>query len=840
MATLVACSHHDGDSQASSLEVKSFAALQTTFVQAQCATCHGGTSPAAGIDLSNYESLMASGAVKKGNSAVSSFYTSISSNRMPPGKELSPEIIEDVRRWIEDGAKKNGTPVISKLTPATGIPGALTLVQISGSNFDPLSSVLFGKKAAVSIRFKGENLLEVTAPAMTPGKVSVSITNPDDATVTVKEAFDVSGSSSTRLSVNLVSPNSGPGNTVIKITGSGFVTASAVMIGTQPCTATAVNPPNEITCTVPPVTYSAKATVTVTNPDSSTFPLINGFRYAIDASYTHILATIFNDVNKCAGCHTAATAVAKGGGFVFSGASTIAQYNTTLGLGMVIPCDVDNSPLYQYVLPGHSPQEPRTKAPLADAEITEIRNWIANCAPPDLPPIVNSIAASSGTTSGGISVFILGSGFLPGLTVNIGTSACSSPSVNLAGTRIDCVTGPATAGVKDVFVINPDPSGAHQLPGVKVNAFTYIADPIITSLSPASVPSSYVGNITISGTNFATSGGVNFKFGNVLSNTVIPSCVGINCTAVVPFPVQAAGHLIVQVTNFSASQSTNYDGFDVTSGTAPVITSLSIAGSLPAAGVVPSSPFFYTGTTPVITANGTGFINGATVMLGGQAATAVTFVSSIKITFKPASNNLTVGNTSPVIVSNPDLLTGSSTIVVRDSINVATLSPTFLPVITGGGTVNLSGKGFLPGLAVTVGGVPCGSVQFVNSTSVNCNNTPNATVASNVNIVATNVADENGNTHASTPISFSYTMIMTSIAPAVGTSAGGDSVTITGNGFSGSTVTIGGVACTNPVVTQTSITCTTGAHAAGPPAVDVVVTNANTISGTLAAGFTYQ
>ncbi len=79
----------------------------------------------------------------------------------------------------------------------------------------------------------------------------------------------------------------------------------------------------------------------------------------------------------------------------------------------------------------------------------------------------------------------------------------------------------------------------------------------------------------------------------------------------------------------------------------------------------------------------------------------------------------------------------------------------------------------------------------------------------------------------------------TGISPTSGTAAGGTPVTVAGTGFvAGATVTIGGVVCTSPtVVSATSLTCTTGAGSAG--AVNVVVSNSDSQSSTLASGFTY-
>ncbi len=81
---------------------------------------------------------------------------------------------------------------------------------------------------------------------------------------------------------------------------------------------------------------------------------------------------------------------------------------------------------------------------------------------------------------------------------------------------------------------------------------------------------------------------------------------------------------------------------------------------------------------------------------------------------------------------------------------------------------------------------------------------------------------------------------VTGISPSSGSANGGTAVTITGTGFlSGASVTLGGTAATGvTVVSSTSITATTPSHAVGP--VDVVVTNKNGQSGTLAEGYTYK
>src|SRR5439155_788475 len=108
---------------------------------------------------------------------------------------------------------------------------------------------------------------------------------------------------------------------------------------------------------------------------------------------------------------------------------------------------------------------------------------------------------------------------------------------------------------------------------------------------------------------------------------------------------------------------------------------------------------------------------------------------------------------------------------------------------------------------------------------------------------AVNVVVTNPDTQSATLVNgFTYLAgapTLSSVAPTSGSTAGGTALTLTGTNFaSGATVTLGGTAATAvTVVSATTITATTPAHAAG--AVNVVVTNPDTQSATLANGFLY-
>ena len=178
--------------------------------------------------------------------------------------------------------------------------------------------------------------------------------------------------------------------------------------------------------------------------------------------------------------------------------------------------------------------------------------------------------------------------------------------------------------------------------------------------------------------------------------------------------------------------------------------------------------------------------------------------------------------------------------IPEGSVIITSVTPTSGPT-DGGTTVSIAGSGFQSGptLAVTFGGVAATGVSYVSANLVNCT-TPAHPAVGAVDVVLTNPDA----TTATLPGGFTYTSTnpaptVTAVNPASGPTTGGTNVTITGTNFvAGATVTFGGTAATGVTFgSATFLTCTTPAHTAG--AVDVVVTNPDAQTGTLAAGFTY-
>lgn len=75
--------------------------LSVSVFSPNCLACHG-PGPR---DLSTYGAVMRF--VVPGKPDLSPLYTLVESHRMPPGKPLNDDRIEEIRSWIADGASES-------------------------------------------------------------------------------------------------------------------------------------------------------------------------------------------------------------------------------------------------------------------------------------------------------------------------------------------------------------------------------------------------------------------------------------------------------------------------------------------------------------------------------------------------------------------------------------------------------------------------------------------------------------------------------------------------------------------------------------------------------------
>ena len=232
---------------------------------------------------------------------------------------------------------------------------------------------------------------------------------------------------------------------------------------------------------------------------------------------------------------------------------------------------------------------------------------------------------------------------------------------------------------------------------------------------------------------------------------------------------------------------------------------------------------------------GENFQDGATVTIGGRAASSVIFVSPTELTVKVPAG---AAGSVEVVVTNPDsksdTLAGGFT-YIEPPPTLTRVEPNS-DVVTGGAAVTIIGENFQDGVTVTIGGRGASSVIFVSPTELTVKVPAGA--AGSVEVVVTNPDGKSGT------LTGGFTYIeppptLTRVEPNSDVVTGGVAVKIIGENFQdGVTVTIGGRAASSVIfVSPTELTVKVPAGAAG--SVEVVVTNPDSKSDTLAGGFTY-
>ena len=417
---------------------------------------------------------------------------------------------------------------------------------------------------------------------------------------------------------------------------------------------------------------------------------------------------------------------------------------------------------------------------------------------------------------------------LAGYIVQYGTqSGNPSTSINVGNVTSRTVTG-LTAGTTYYFrVVAYNTTGQQSAPSTQVS-YTVPGGstaPTITSVSPTSGPTTGGTLITITGTNFAT--GATVRVGGALATGItLVSSTQLRATT----PAGSAGARDVQVTNSSGSSATRAGAFTYTAtSTTPTLTSVS-----------PTSGPTTGGTT--ITLTGTNFVSGATVRVGGVAATNVVFSSATQVTARtPAgtagARDVQITNPNGQSATRAGAFTYTTSTTPTLTPTLTSVSPTSGPT-TGGTTITLTGTNFVSGATVRVGGVAATNVAFSSATRVTARTPAGTAGARDVQITNPN-GQSATRAGAFTYTTTSTTPTLTSVSPTSGPTTGGTTITLTGTNFvSGATVRVGGVAATSVVFSSaTRLTARTPAGTAG--ARDVQITNPNGQSATRTGAFTY-
>ncbi|QDK77941.1 T9SS type A sorting domain-containing protein [Spirosoma sp. KCTC 42546] len=714
-----------------------------------------------------------------------------------------------------------GAPVISNITPASGLTTGGTSLMLMGSNFGVQSaSVSIGGQAA-SVSSQTPTQLVVTTPAGQAGAQPVIVTVGGQISNSVSFSYVAVAPMLTSIMPNHGSTS---GGTSLTLTGANLGSGGQVSIGGVAA----------------PITQSyATTAVVVTSPagQGTNLPVFISLNGQISNSLTFnydgpTLASISPANGPTQGnieIHLTGSSFGRGGIVTIGGLTATLVKWTDTQIDCILPAGEGlNKQVSVFV--GSTP--------------SNSLNFSYDA------PSITSITPNHGSTSGGTSLIVLGSNF--GLTGSVTIGGVSALTKVRSHTSIE-VTLPEGQGANLPVVVT-----VLERPSNGVN-FSYDA-PVLTSMSPANGPTRGGQVISLIGANFGRSGtvtigdapvsltGVDWTATRI--DFVLPEGIGTNLPVVVTVSGQVSNSLTFSYdapTLLSISPATGTSGSSMTL----MGTSLGTSGTVTIGGVpaqLVSGQWLHSQVECLIPPGQGMNLPVVLIRADGKTTNSLNFsYTPPTITvITPASGPTTGGTTLTLMGSNFGLQAASVTVGGQAAV-VTSQSPTQLVVTTPAGQA-----GAQP-VVVTVGGQVSNSVSFtyvavaptLTSTNPNHGATSGGTSLTLIgtNLDRTGVVTIGG---VMAPITQSYsttavvvsspagqgidrqvmitigasqsnlllfnydTPVIINVSPNHGSTSGGNSLTLTGTNFGTSgSVTIGGLAApTTGVYSHTSIVVT--------------------------------
>lgn len=341
-------------------------------------------------------------------------------------------------------------PTFTSMTPAISYLAGGNQTTITGTNFDSFAYVRLGGTNCPVVS-RSATSLTCVIPAHVEGLVDVFIRNGDTQTVNPANVFTYT--SVLPPIITSVSPNAGPlaGNTAVTVNGSGFQQASIVKLAGVDCPIVgSVNPQGtQFQCTLPPARgypgspVSGPVNALITNPDTQSSTFTN--------FYTYQPLPTLTSITPLSGAIIGGTSV------TLAGTGFVSGLSVRIGGSL---CNVTSQTATQVVCSTtyHAPGSGKVIVTNADGQGTDPNTSVSYKY--QQAPIITQILPSQGSTSGGSSVTLLGSGFYTGMVVKVGGINCGSlqldPNPKYAFYRATCVPAPHSKGFVNAVATNLD------------------------------------------------------------------------------------------------------------------------------------------------------------------------------------------------------------------------------------------------------------------------------------------------------------------------------------------------------------------------------------------------
>lgn len=766
-------------------------------------------------------------------------------------------------------------PVITGFFPESSSTVSQGQITINGSGFMEGAKIYFGsvEVGKTTVSPDGSSITAEIPEVSESGQMSLKVVNPDQG-VAVSEnkfIFTVSTPTITSLTddgihapVNMkieellgarINTGSTAGGTLILIEGRDFSRGARLTVGGKPAVDVKIikdSPDRHIITAVTPPGEAGPKPIVITNPDGGNTSSV--FKYVVSPTVTGITPNF--------GTTEGGTdVIIDGTGFennpdmikvFFGGMQATVKSASSTKLVVTTP---RNSAGFKDV----------TVINTSDYGIFTQKSGFEYKLPSS-GPVIEKIIPTSGPTQGGTEITVIGRDIRSGAVLSIGGREASVISIEafvedgVYKSIVKAITPAGSAGEQEVKLTNPDGSFA-----VSPTPFTYkIPEKVLSVVSITPNRGSIMGGtaVTLYGANFVKEMQISENIykktkvtigGNECSDVIISDNL-TTITAVTPGGSEGPQDVIVKIVLVDKSavpekeiviesQAVLKGGyFYEIPKSQPKITSVKMFDQATGKEVDPIGPL---SGGSIVLIRGTGFMasmgdKSAEVYFGSSRASIVEVVSSELIqVISPPSRQL---GAVDVTVANPD---GGTTVLPAgfvykgSNLIITNITPNSGTVL-GGVTATVTGANFIEGTRVTIGGEAALDVKVEGPTKITLKTPPNTPGLKDV--VAYNSYGSYTLKNAFLYYVEQSTPLIQDIYPNHGSSAGGDSVTVTGSDFmSGPNfkLLIGGVPAKNVIVkSPTEISAVT------PPGIpgerDVTVINDDGGSFTLIKGFTYK
>ncbi|GAB7035928.1 IPT/TIG domain-containing protein [Streptomyces sp. NPDC021749] len=391
-------------------------------------------------------------------------------------------------------------PSLSSLSPASGPASGGNTVTLNGTNLSGAMAVFFGSSPA-TILTNTATQITVVAPAGPPSSVGVTVITAGG----ISNALSYTYVAAATPVLSSLSPTSGPtsGGNTVTLNGTNLTGATAVFFGPNPATIL-TNTGTQITVSAPAGPPSS-VTVTVTTPSGTSNPLT----YTYVAAATPVLSSLSPTSGPTSGGNTVTL-----NGTNLTGATSV-KFGTN-------PATILTNTGTQITV----------SAPAGPPSSVNVTVTTAGGTSNPLPyfyiaaPIVNDLSTHLGPATGGNTVTVFGSNLTLTSAVNFGGNPATG--ITVVSDNQLTVTAPAGSGTVAVTVTTP---GGTSTTATGNPYYTYLAAPVLTSLTPSHGSDLGGDAIVLGGSNLTytdavTFGGVPATFAAISDTQVVATSPG--------------------------------------------------------------------------------------------------------------------------------------------------------------------------------------------------------------------------------------------------------------------------------------------------------------------------